>query len=378
MNTKTLSQLITDNAEAIVDVFVGKVRQHDLPPSSADQQDVRDDLQLYVRYVGTSLDRGHHDLADAAAKEHGKQRWYVGYDLRSVILEYGVLRSSIVEVVDQTDYRMTHKELEELATVLDAGGAEAAIEFTTRSAKELNTALAEAQAAVRSREDVVAVVSHDLKNPLSIVHGSLGPLKKLLLELEPGPRAAQLNKIAVRIEYATRRMNRLITDLLDLAKIREGRLEVSFKDELTAQLMAEAFHQMSALAEQRPAELLIEELTKARVRCDHDRVIQVLDNLIGNAIKFSPEGGTVTLRVEAAGPVCTFSVRDEGPGIPQEQLPMLFDRFWRAPRVTSVSGTGLGLAIAKEIVEAHQGRIWVESIVGKGSSFFFTLPRSPD
>jgi signal transduction histidine kinase len=105
-------------------------------------------------------------------------------------------------------------------------------------------------------------------------------------------------------------------------------------------------------------------------------VLQVFDNIVGNAIKFSAPGATVRLGVDCSASECTFSIRDVGPGIPAAQLPLLFDRFWTSPRATGGSGTGLGLAIARGIVEAHRGRIWVESTVGEGTSFFFTLPIS--
>jgi signal transduction histidine kinase len=110
------------------------------------------------------------------------------------------------------------------------------------------------------------------------------------------------------------------------------------------------------------------------VICDRERVLQVFDNIVGNAIKFSAPGDAVRLAVKSSPHECTFAVRDTGPGIPEQELPRLFDRFWTSPRGTSGSGTGLGLAIARGIVEAHGGRIWVESALGQGTSFFFTLP----
>jgi signal transduction histidine kinase len=169
-------------------------------------------------------------------------------------------------------------------------------------------------------------------------------------------------------------MHRLIADLLDLSKIREGRVDIEIHEESTARLIEEAVEQSAALALQRSIRLVNEGAARGTVLCDLERVMQVFDNVVGNAIKFSSPGGAVWLSVEVATDHCTFAVRDEGPGIPAEQVPLLFDRFWTAPRSGSAQGTGLGLAIAKGIVEAHGGRIWVASVVGKGTSFFFTLP----
>ncbi|MEO6599678.1 MAG: HAMP domain-containing sensor histidine kinase, partial [Polyangiaceae bacterium] len=299
---------------------------------------------------------------------------YAGYDLRSVLLEYGLLRSTIGDVVAEAGYEMTAGELDRVAQLVNSALAEAAVEFTLRANEQLNAALRAAEAAVRAREEVIAVVSHDLKNPLSVIYGSLGMLDDTLgtanLEAERTP----LRSHVARIRRSSVRMNRLITDLLDLAKIREGRVEIDVREEHTSHLLAEAIDQAAAMAEQRPAHLKNDGGTDCRVICDRERVLQVFDNIVGNAIKFSSPGGTVRLAVESSPHECTFAIRDSGPGIPEHEIPLLFDRFWTSPRVTGGSGTGLGLAIARGIVEAHGGRIWVESPRGQGTSFFFTLP----
>ena len=372
--TQALDQIIRTNANAIIEAFVAQARQHDLPPRDATQTEVSDALHGYVQAVATKLRRGQHELADESAKAHGEQRWYVGYDLKSVILEYGVLRSSIVDTVEGTGYIMTAREVDAVADILYAGAAEAAVEFTTRATQQINDALATAQAAIRAREDVVAIVSHDLKNPLSVIHGSVMQLDQLLRAEALGAAGGPLRSNLQRIGRAVGRMNGLITDLLDLAKIKAGQVEITVHDEPTDDVVDEALLQSAPLAEQRSIRLSKEPGRPATVTCDRERLMQVFDNVIGNAIKFSPEGTSVILRVESSDAECMFSVHDEGPGIPADQIPMLFDRFWRAPHTTAASGTGLGLAIAKGIIEAHQGRIWVESIVGRGTTFFFTLP----
>ena len=374
MVPKKLHEVIHDNANRIVDVFVGRARRHDLPPREAAHSDVVDDLNRYVRELALAYQLGDDDRSEAVAKAHGGQRWYAGYDLRSVLLEYGVLRSAIGDVVAQVGYEMNTDELDRVAQLVNSALAEAAVEFTLRATEQINEALRIAEKAVRAREDVIAVVSHDLKNPLSVISGSAAMLDDALgendLEVARGPLRAHV----ARIRRSSARMNGLITDLLDLAKIREGRVEIEVGEEHTTALLAEAMDQSAPLAEQRPAQLVNDGGPDGLVICDRQRVLQVFDNIVGNAIKFSSPGDTVHLAVECSPHECTFAVRDTGPGIPQHQLPLLFDRFWTSPRVTGGSGTGLGLAIARGIVDAHGGRIWVESAPAEGTSFFFTLP----
>ena len=374
MVPKKLHEVIHDNADRIVDVFVSRARRHDLPPRAAAHSDVVDDLNRYVRELARAYQLGDDDRSEAVAKAHGGQRWYAGYDLRSVLLEYGVLRSTIGDVVAQAGYDMTTGELDRVAQLVNSALAEAAVEFTLRATEQINEALSLAEQAVRAREDVIAVVSHDLKNPLSVISGSAALLDDALGEENLEAARSPLRAHVARIRRSSGRMNRLITDLLDLARIREGRVEIEVREEHTTALLAEAMDQSAPLAEQRPALLVNDGGVDGLVICDRERVLQVFDNIVGNGIKFSSPGGTVRLAVVSSPDECTFQIRDAGPGIPEQELPRLFDRFWTSPRVTRRNGTGLGLAIARGIVEAHGGRIWVETAPGEGTSFFFTLP----
>jgi PAS domain S-box-containing protein len=227
-----------------------------------------------------------------------------------------------------------------------------------------------AEQATRARDEMLGVVAHDLRNPLNTV--AMGA--SLLSELIPDTQGS-LRRQAEIMRRAADRMNRLIQDLLDVKRIESGRLAVEPRPAAPGALVAEAVEMLRPLATAGSLALEAEVGEDApQVLADPPRVQQVLSNLVGNAIKFTPAGGRVALRAEPLPDwEVRFVVADTGPGIPPEELPHVFGQFWQA-RHTDRRGIGLGLAIAKGIVEAHGGRIWVESQVGVGSNFYFTLP----
>lgn len=230
----------------------------------------------------------------------------------------------------------------------------------------------EAQRAVRAREYLLGAVSHDLRNPLSTILMAASVLQQARAPAESVELAALQG---ARIHRAAVQMERLIKDLLDLSAIEAGHLAVERQPHRAAVVIAEAVDLLAPLAQdkglQLSAELKSEELM---LSCDRTRVLQLFSNLVGNAIKFTPPGGRITVRGQDEGELIRITVEDTGPGIPAEQLPHIFDRFWQA-HPTARKGIGLGLSIAAGIVTAHGGRIWVDSCVGQGSAFHFTLPR---
>src|SRR5688572_11526896 len=231
-----------------------------------------------------------------------------------------------------------------------------------------------AQDATRARDDLVAIVSHDLRNPVHTINMAAS----FLLETAPADdrRVTSRRQLEV-IRRSANRANRLISDLLDVARIQAGGLAVEPVAVDAGSLVQEAMEAATPLATGKKLTIEREVPDNLPAVCsDRDRVLQVFGNLIGNAIKFTPEGGRITIRAESETLAVRFSVRDTGPGIPPEHLAHVFDRYWQA-KSTAKLGTGLGLSIAKGIVEAHSGRIWVESEPGQGASFFFTLPAAP-
>jgi signal transduction histidine kinase len=223
----------------------------------------------------------------------------------------------------------------------------------------------QSQHAVQARDEILAFVSHDLRSPLANIS-----MAHELLSAQPHDQATSAKLQMIR--RAVDRMTRLIQDLLDAASLESDRFALEQRAETPASLMAEACELFRPQAAEKGLRLecdLDDEL--APVYCDRNRLLQVLSNLIANAIKFTSRG-KVAVRAERLGDDMRFCVQDTGPGIEEEHLTRLFDRFWRG--ATDRSGAGLGLCIAKGIVEAHGGRIWAESELGRGTAFYFLVP----
>lgn len=223
----------------------------------------------------------------------------------------------------------------------------------------------------RERDEILAIVAHDLRNPLAIVTGGAA----LLVSLPP-ESGDRRDRTVRAIQRAARRMQRLVGDLLDDASIEGRRLSIELVREPAEKLVREAVEiALESLPAGRRLSITSElgDAGGADVICDHERILQVFCNLIGNATKFTGDGGSVRVGTRSEGDDVVFWVADDGPGIPPDHLPHVFDRYWQPPSTPRRSGIGLGLSIAKGIVEHHGGRIWAESRVGVGSTFYFTL-----
>jgi PAS domain S-box-containing protein len=225
---------------------------------------------------------------------------------------------------------------------------------------------AAAQRAVRVRDDFLAVASHDLQSPLGAVLLSASVLAREGTD-------ERMRQYAKSILRAAERMDRLIHDLLDLAAIDAGQLSIDRQCYDACVLALDALELLEPVAEERTIHIR-RELEAAIVVCDRGRVLQILSNLLDNAIKFTPAGGTIVVRCEARPGDVVFAVVDDGPGIDPRFLPHVFDRFWQG-RKDKRRGIGLGLSIAKGLVEAQGGAMWVDSEVGRGTAFYFSLPR---
>jgi len=226
-----------------------------------------------------------------------------------------------------------------------------------------------AQKATGARDDMLGVVSHDLRNPVHTIFMS----SSFLIDLLPEERKAERQQARI-IKRSAERANRLISDLLDITRIESGKFALDLRLHSAVAMVDEVIEQSRSTADEKGIALERGDVDETvTLRADRDRVIQALGNLAANALKFTPKGGRVTISAIPDGAFARVGVSDTGAGIPAEQLPMLFDRYWQANRLDK-RGVGLGLSIVKGIAIAHGGSIDVESTVGEGSVFVLRLP----
>jgi PAS domain S-box-containing protein len=230
-----------------------------------------------------------------------------------------------------------------------------------------------AQHANRARDEVLGVVSHDLRNPLS----AIAMCARVLLENPPDSEAGR-RELYSAIDESADWMGRMIQDLLDVSNIEAGRLSLELREEPVEPIIQRTVQVFGGSAAERGVALESSvESGLPPIHVDAERILQVIANLVANAVKFTPEGGRVTVSARRRHDAVAFSVTDTGPGIPAEHVTHIFDRYWHARRSARTRGSGLGLAIAKGLVEAHGGRIHVESAPGQGSTFWFVIPAVP-
>jgi PAS domain S-box-containing protein len=224
------------------------------------------------------------------------------------------------------------------------------------------------QRAVVARDETVGMVAHDLRNPLSAI-------KMLAVSALPDAVVPTVIENLGLIRTAAEQMDGLIQDLLDVTKAEAGQLRVDAAPIALSELLDLSLSTLRPLIEKAKLSLKVSGSLDTRVMADAPRVSQVVSNLIGNAIKFTDPGGSIAIGANVKMGFVHIGVSDTGSGIAREQLANVFDRFWQTPNTTiRVRGAGLGLAIARGVVKAHGGEIWAESELGKGSTFWFTLP----
>ncbi|MGZ6419197.1 MAG: sensor histidine kinase, partial [Pseudobdellovibrio sp.] len=237
--------------------------------------------------------------------------------------------------------------------------------------ERIDTAHDLAKTELVTRDQFLAVVSHDLKNPLSSISMSAGLMRSCL---SSGAAKEELLKLLEIIERSAAGMDRMISDLLDVERMSNSKLFLNIEKTNITELLQECSDLFAPVVSSK-AFLMNVKPSSAPLfaQVDHDKILQVLSNLIGNCLKFCPKGSVITLSVRQQDQELELSVSDNGPGIPKEKMTKIFERFSQL-QTKDRRGLGLGLFISKWIVEAHKGRIWVESEVGQGSTFKFTLP----
>ena len=235
----------------------------------------------------------------------------------------------------------------------------------------LLTERARSDEAVNTRDTFLAMVAHDLR---TILQG-IALTAEVLAQESAAEKGSKVHARAQTIQRSSARMNRLIGDLVDVAAIETGRPLVMPKAGELELLLREIDEGLRPSAALHHLTFTSEVIGRPPVAAfDHDRILQVLANLITNAIKYTPDGGRIALRIDGHEGMVRFSVRDTGEGIPADKLEAIFERFWQVER-TDRRGLGLGLYISKSIIEGHGGKIWAESKPGEGAALFFTLPQ---
>jgi PAS domain S-box-containing protein len=228
-----------------------------------------------------------------------------------------------------------------------------------------------ARQATRGRDEVLAVVSHDMRNPLHTILLGTGAALEIL------PDDSPVRKTLHSVRRAALRGERLIRDLLDVTRLESNRMQLEREPVAVGDLLNEAADNVIATAREQGITVTVgidgSACAETRVMADHHRALQVLDNLLSNAIKFTGRGGEVRISARIVDGEAQLQAADNGPGIPLDQQQFMFRRFWQSRRADR-RGIGLGLTIAQGIVDAHGGRIWLESEPGKGTTFTFTLP----
>lgn len=287
-------------------------------------------------------------------------------------------RSDIAVGAERCDHDALHTGLEARRQETDrqlsseregADSTATALGETRNVLGETRSALDEAHTEQGRQTDILGVVAHDLRSPLSVISLRAECIAEATHEVG-------LHAAAQAIELAVARMERLISDLLDVARIASGTLHIIKQRHDVGTLLFEVFHSYEPMFRARDIQFTAGTPPETiETSFDRDRIVQVLSNLLANAMKFTPGGGMVTLLAEREATAVVFTVRDDGPGIAPSALPHIFERFWQIDS-DARRGLGLGLHICDNIIQAHGGRIWAQSEIGKGSTFRFTLPNS--
>jgi two-component system phosphate regulon sensor histidine kinase PhoR len=223
------------------------------------------------------------------------------------------------------------------------------------------------------RQDFISNISHELRTPLTSLKALTETLQESALDDPPAAR-----RFLQRMETEVDALSLMVSELLELSRIESGRVPLKMQPIQPVELIKQAEERLRLQAERAELKVSLDAAEDLPlVLADPSRLEQVLVNLLHNAIKFTPSGGQIRVTAQAQGDHILFAVEDTGVGIPADDLPRIFERFYKADRARSGGGTGLGLAIARHLVEAHGGTIWAESVEGKGSTFCFTIPVSP-
>ena len=362
-------------ASAALDVQLADLRKAKLDPDSdSDLRAIADDVHDLARAASSVANEDTHEVDRSFETMLRPQRTSLQQHVDALAArERGSFEASLARSQKQAEHAGVSVAIASIGgLVISMLLAIAVMRRLARLYEQQHKVVEEARRAAAAREEMLAIVSHDLRNPLATI-GLASDL--LVTKLASTSGAAEASKQATTIQGAAERMNHLVDQILDAAQIDAGTLRLAVEGCDVASLIHAAVEMFAARASQAGIWLRCEPPAEAViVRADKERAIQVLANLIGNALKFTPAGGAVVVRAVSRYEVAELQVDDTGSGIPPEQQAHLFDRYWQGANPGAGRGVGLGLYICRKLVEAQGGRISVESRPGHGSCFRFTLP----
>ncbi|MFI5026142.1 MAG: sensor histidine kinase [Solirubrobacterales bacterium] len=291
----------------------------------------------------------------------------VSLTVSPILDENATLTGAAVIARDVTHLKRQQRQLEALLAKERVARADA--EAAQRALAEHNEQLRELD---RLKDEFISLVSHELRTPLTSIHGYL----ELLLDGGAGELGAQLERFLTVVERNSKRLMQLVGDLLFMAQVEAGKLALELEEVDLSEVIGECLEAAQPIAADRQIQLVSEVVDTPTMLGDRSRLAQVLDNLISNALKFTPRSGRVSVRVVLSGNDAVLEIEDTGVGIPVDEQGRLFERFFRSSTATerAIPGTGLGLTIAKTIVERHEGSIAIESAEGAGTTVRVRLP----
>ncbi len=345
---RAITDKITDEAQKASDAVRDKQKAVSKPQQKIEQKKMEDQMQGERTTVADALIQERNLIDVAISKERE------------------IKNTSLTDLLEDERGSTDHNlESERMRTDSEAIQAKNLLKNEIGEHSKTKTSLT-------TRDEFVAIFSHDLRNPLGAIASSVEILNQNS-EIQKDP----VNKRLIEIIKRNADMAlRLISDILEMETIAEGKFKLKLEPTNVNELIQDAVDTciIGASAKKVMIKFLPSEIS-GKLECDHDRILQVLSNLLGNAIKFTQAGGTIIVSVSQLENGVRISVRDNGPGIPEDKLSFIFNRFSQLG-TKNREGLGLGLYISKMLIEAHSGKIWVESKVGEGSIFYFSIPKN--
>jgi signal transduction histidine kinase len=371
------ARVLGERREDIVARFVAAVRQVEHPPQGLSPSVLADHIPRFLDEIIAEMGRLTEEVQPSpgvreTARRHGEQRWSLGYDLEAVIREYDVLRHCILETARKEGVVPSIDEFDSLVGFLATGVMEAATEYVQYRDRQHDAQKSSLEAAMRAKDEFVAMVSHELRTPLNVILGWLRLLRGGALPEEKRDHALEV------IERNAHAQSHLVTELLDISQAITGNIRLSPAQIDLGHVVDQAIDGLRPAADAKHIAFEVDVERDHAVICgDGDRLRQVVSNLVANAVKFTPKGGLVRVRLRRAESDIELTVEDNGVGIDREFLPHIFESCRQSD--TSASrphgGLGIGLSIARHLVELHGGSIEASSSgPGRGATFVVRLP----